>query len=393
MLKYKSLLAVLCLIVCAGCSDDDTKPAPSNDRDAAIDATADTGPATDADGDAADTADAPSGPPTILVEPTQLFFEGVEIGESKTASVSVSNVGESTLYITNLELTEREPGDTAELKPGTNWLEGDNMAIEPGTFETIDVLYEPVNEAVDPGFLTISDTDPDKPQVVVPIETISSYPDIDVPKTLRFGTVAVGESATEEVVIYNRGMSPLTVNDITMGPGSAAFSMQMQSPYETPAVIDQDDYIVFEITYDPSDADTDTTTVTIDSNDPDEGSFEIGVVGNEPTPCIRVSADSLDFGQVPTGQRQTKSLTVLNCSQTRQLEVSQISLSTDGGGAFSINQAPQTPVDIPPTTTETVQVAASSDDARDAAGILVIESDDPQQGGLVVDLRAAFVAP
>ncbi len=389
VLKYNRLVIVLSVVLVAACSDNSSQPAPK--QDASIDVGADS--ASDVgDLDAGTDADAEvdAGPAVLRVQPSQLVFSNVQIGQSKTASISLSNVGQSTLYITRAELTERDTQDTPEIKQGADWPQ-DNLAIEPGTFATLNVLYEPADYKTDSGFVTISATDPDNSQVVVPINTINSYPDIDVPKTIRLGTVAVGDTATQKIAIYNRGLSPLTVNDITMA-GDNSFSIQVESPYSTPAVIDTDDYIIFDLTYAPSTTDTANATITIDSNDPDEGSYDIGVVGNEPTPCIQVSSPSLDFGDVAVGQQQTKSLTVLNCSQSRQLHISQIALSTDGGGAFTIDDAPDTPAVIPPATTTTIKVAAKADDARQALGILDIASDDPQQGGLTVDLRASFVA-
>jgi hypothetical protein len=322
--------------------------APSRDTGGEQDADA-AADAADTDTAATDTADADTTatPAQLRVQPTQIFFEDVEIGESATASISLANVGGSPLFITGATITDRTPGDTAELKAGDTWLEGDSETLEPTSHMTIEVLYEPDDHAIDRSFVTITATDPDNPEIVVPIETVNAYPDIDVLRTLRFGSVAVGESATEAVVIHNRGISPLTVDEILMGgdPGDPAFSRQMQPPYATPAVIERDDYIIFEVTYTPSDEAVDRATIFVNSNDPDQESFEIGVAGNEPTPCIRISTKSIDFGDLAVGERRTETLTLLNCSETRQLVVSGIALSTDGGGAFSINQAPPNAID------------------------------------------------
>lgn len=396
VLKSNRVVLVLSLVLLfagsvAGCSDDDSDVAPRRDTGGAADTGVDSDDVgQDAQSDAADVEeDTAPEPPALRVTPSQLFFEGVEIGQSETRTVLVANVGGSTLYVSKASITEGDPENDPELKPGSDWVGDDPVAVEPGTHLELEVVYEPLDHAADRGMLRINGTDPDNSQVDVPIETISSYPDIDVLRTLRFGTVAVGEPATEEVVIHNRGISPLTVSEILMA-GDSSFSLAMQAPYETPAVIERDDYVIFEVTYNPSDVETDEATITIDSNDPDESSYEIGAIGNEPTPCIRVSSKSIEFDEIMLGMQATESLTILNCSESRQLEVSKIALSTDGGGAFSINQAPDTPVSIPPRTTETVQVSATGVDIREAVGVLVIESNDPQQGGLVVDLRASF---
>jgi hypothetical protein len=392
-------LLIACLLgagITSGCSDDEPESAPK--RDAGADVSADTaGEADTRAADASDTSgsedtDTTASPAQLRVLPSQIFFEDVEIGESVTASLSLANIGGSTLFVTDAIVTERAADASGELKPSDTWI-GDSVKIEPGTHTSIEVLYEPDDSATDRGFVTITSTDPENTTVVVPIETVNAYPDIDVLRTLRFGSVAVGDPDTRSVVIHNRGIAPLQVNEISLADTSdPTFSVAMQSPYETPAVIQKDDYIIFDVTYAPSDTDTDLATIVVDSEDPDQGTVEIGVAGNEPSPCIQVVPTNIDFGAVAVGDPKIEDLTLLNCSETRSLEVSEITLTTAGGGAFSINQAPSTPVTIAPRSTELVQISARGDAERDAVGVLVVESNDPQQGAVVVDLRAQFVA-
>ncbi len=396
MLKYRRIVVALGLLslIAVGCGDDDAQSAPSHESDAdsggqqEADAGGDVG-----DEDASDAPDAEAEPASIRVEPRQIIFEGVEIGEPASATISIRNVGGSDLYVTDASVTQSSSqADDEEFKPGDAWVEDDQLAIEPGTHTNIEVVYDPVDHTVDRGFVTIRSTDPENPEIVVSLATVNAYPDIDVPKTVRYGSVDAGESVTEEIVIYNRGLMGLTVDDISIQSteGDDAFSYVMQEPYELPALIDHGDYVIFEATFAPTSTDTSRATLTIESDDPDEPSFEMGLVGNEPTPCIRVDKTHLDFGSTTVGDESTENLTIVNCSRTRQLEVSGISLSTDGGGAFDISQAPETPATLSPMTTEQLEVTASSDAARDASGILVIESNDPEQGSVVVNVRATF---
>lgn len=374
------------LVASPACSDDDAQSAPT--RDAAIQR--DAGPDVAAPDAAPDAEPDAAEPAAMRVAPEQLFFENVEIGESRTLAVSVRNVGGSPLYLTSAELTDVSSADAAELTEGAGYPGGEPVEIAPGTTHEVEVVYAPADHAVDRAALDLYTTDSDNSHVVVPIQTINAYADIDAPETLRFGSVDAGESVTEEVVVYNRGLDPLTVESITAS-GDPSFSVAMKAPYQTPAILQTDDFLVFEATYAPQTTDTVRSTVTIASDDPDQSSFELTLVGNEPTPCIRLSKNAVEFGEVPVGERRTQPLTILNCSQSRQLAVSTIALSTDGGGAFSFNQAPGLPLELAPLTTEQVQLAASADDPRAAAGVLVVQSDDPQQPSIVVDVSAVFV--
>ena len=98
-------------------------------------------------------------------------------------------------------------------------------------------------------------------------------------------------------------------------------------------------------------------------------------------------------GDVQTGSASQQTVTLFNCSEQRTLEISGATLSSDGGGAFSVELPEAVPFTLLPSQSSPLTLEAASDMPREAIGSLVVESDDPEQGAVTVGVRANFVEP
>jgi hypothetical protein len=90
----------------------------------------------------------------LVVEPADtLVFRDLAIGQSKTKSVRLQNVGDGPLPITGLTLEENEEDSQRELRAGMKWTTGAEIA--PGETLEIEVTYQPLNRTADSGQLII----------------------------------------------------------------------------------------------------------------------------------------------------------------------------------------------------------------------------------------------
>ncbi|MGM0558152.1 MAG: choice-of-anchor D domain-containing protein [Myxococcota bacterium] len=384
---------LLCACLLAGglsaCDQDYDDAAPRQDVEA-VDASddADAVDGADASDDADGTEEEP-GPGVFDFSPRFLTFEDVEQGETASQSVLLKNLGESDLLVTDLRLVERADGTAdGELLPGERWVD-EELVIPPDIGKRIDVQLAPTDYATDSGFLEITVLADTQTQHVVPIDSINAYADISAPKTVRIGSVDVGETERRQVTIYNRGIDVLTVNDITLS-GSDGFRYDIRTGSEVPDALQRGEYVSLDVIFEPQDASEQSATLTVDSSDPDEEAFEIVLLGNEPAPCIGVSTRSVEFGKVDVGSEARETITLLNCSQDRTLEVSDVSFSTSANGTFRPELPDPLPLSLLPTQTTDVDIVASSDEAREAVGNLTIRSNDTEQSPLLIDVRATF---
>jgi hypothetical protein len=330
----------------------------------------------------------------LSVEPGQLQFEGVANGESASKTVSLRNVGDGEVVIESVTLEEDEPGTADEELSIEGMPEEPPFAIEPGTFDSIEILYEPTDYRVDRGTLTVETRSDEVEGAEVSIATVLAEPDLRAPDLVRFGTVPQGETATREISIYNRGIQPLEIEDVAYfdqdGESDPDFSVGYRGSGPRLS-LERGESLTVLLDYEASDTQLRRGRLEVTSNDP-EGTYNVDITANRAEPCIAVTDESLDFDELGAGS-ETKDIGILNCNTERDLTVESAEFVTDGGGAFSLVDAPEFPVTVEPATfgsdaEQTLTVQADLDEERQAVGNLEIRSDDPNNSPILVEIRA-----
>ena len=111
----------------------------------------------------------------------------------------------------------------------------------------------------------------------------------------------------------------------------------------------------------------------------------IDLKGNGGVPCISVSPDTGDFGEVRmNGTPGRVTLTVTNCSELgngENLDISALSISADNGTAadpiFALDAPPATPLTLSPgASTQVVATCRPTVEGRPETGKVVISSND-----------------
>jgi len=163
------------------------------------------------------------------------------------------------------------------------------------------------------GEIIVASNDPDYPEVAVPVHlSVTSSSDIWVdPDTMDFGEVyvnydgSVNYGATLELTLGNDGTDVLNVSSISVD--NAAFVVSQNF-----ATIDYGEEIILNVVYTTTGVGTDSGTITIVSDDLDEGTVTIPVYANalEP-PVIAVSPDEF-LVHLNTGETETQTVTITN---------------------------------------------------------------------------------
>ena len=295
--------------------------------------------------------------PDIEVDPLALDFGAVTVGETINKNIVVSNNGDAVLNVTNIE--------SSNIAFTVNITSFD---LNVGEDTTVVVSFSPTEAEGYTGELTITSNDPNEGTTVVSLagSGVIYYPDIDVDHTsLDFGTVTVGESAAQMIVVSNIGDAVLSVTDITSS--NAAFTVDITAfniyPGETQEV---------NVTFAPTDMEAYSGDLTITSNDPDEENVVIALSGEGMIyqPVISVSPMELDFDTVLVEQSETKSFVVSNIGNAA-LNVTDIVSSDDD---FTVNISDFT---IEPGQSQEVEVTFTPDEPVYYDETISISSDDP----------------
>jgi hypothetical protein len=151
------------------------------------------------------------------------------------------------------------------------------------------------------------------------------------PTTVNFGTVNVGATASQSMLIANNGTADLAISQVST-VGSAFSLSNLSSSTTVPA----GQSATFTATFKPASAGSAAGSISIASNAP-ESPLTISLTGmgestNQGTPYISVSPSSVNFGNVIVGNTDSQVLTVSN-SGTANLTVSTL---TPSGSGFSV---------------------------------------------------------
>jgi hypothetical protein len=392
------MAALLCLMVCGGCSGVGKDGVEQGD--VVVDAT-DASPASTPDaysgGDSDDpsTSDTPGNGvgkfPVIEIEPAGICDKGgdklsncradfdqdsVAVGEQVKLTLSIRNSGERSLRIFDIALedyiagegaTENSPAFVLELPPSFTDAKaaGEKFYVAQlnnGTEETPDVLAvrvvftRPADDADRSAVLTIKSDAANSPLVKIQLKTTQDTPKIQVsPEWVDFAQVSLGEEKEELVNILNTGKVNLNITGFSL-LGSEFYTLQVQSTdypageeavevtFEDAIVIAPGEATYFGIRFVPKNSAPANALLRIFSNDPatapvsdqDLGGTEIKITGNESVPCIAVNPSKVNFGGKKWGEQAVVPIEISACGDA-PLEISDIFVKGGSSPDFDLD--------------------------------------------------------
>lgn len=299
----------------------------------------------------------------------------VVVGNSWANTFQVSNLGSAALNLGANAVTLSGAGCAeflVTLQPAST--------LVPGGWSEFQVRYSPTNTGTDVCTVSVSNDDADESPFDFVIQgrgDTTPTPDIviggngeliadgDTTPTLAdwtdFGVTTVGTPLARSFVLGNNGSGPLNLssNPVTLsGAGCAEFLISKQPRSGAQSPWNQQ---WFYLQYHPTNPGTDTCTVTVSSDDPDENPFtfviqaaaapqpEIDITGNgvpiadgDTTPSL---ADHTDFGTSTVGTPVTRTYTIVNSgTASLNLGVNAVSLSGAACGEFAVSVQPSATV-------------------------------------------------
>ncbi len=181
--------------------------------------------------------------------------------------------------------------------------------LAPGGSEDVTVTFDATgqNGGDYNARIVVSNNDPVHPEVPVAAYLhVTGAPDIAVSDTLvDWGSVYIGAVVPRTITVSNAGTDQLVVSNISSNHGDYSVNL---SSFTLPPKASQDVVVSFA----PTTAAPIPATLTVSSNDPDEGSVEIALQGEGLVPpVISVSPDSLG-ADLFSGGKSTQQLTISN---------------------------------------------------------------------------------
>jgi hypothetical protein len=312
--------------------------------------------------------------PAILdVDPTDLAFGEVDLGDAATLSFVVSNVadpGAESLELSTLDLS----GDGEFAITGGDCAVG--TELEPGDSCTAEVTFTP--SAVDSfsGSVAIATTDGQSDSVLLSGEGVQDPAILDVdPTDLVFGTVIVGEDATLGFVVSNAadpGAMSLELSTLALS-GDAEFAIT-GGDCGAGTVLEPGESCGVDVTFTPSDGDSYAGSILVDTTNGQSATVILSGEGELLPAELEVDTTLLDFDEVPVDRDETLVFTVSNAAQSNAASLTLSAIDLTGAAEFSLTGGDcAVGTELAPSESCTVEVTfAPTAEATSSAVVAVV---------------------
>lgn len=222
---------------------------------------------------------------------------------------------------------------------------------------------------------------------------------------LDFGTIGVDSSTMKQVYISNEGTSILTVSSAEASDGAFTLGGNLTPPRE----LDPGEERVIEVLFTPTAEKTYNATLSVESDDPNEGTLSIALVGTGEDVCeycapridVYTGADPYaitDFFSF-FGSEDSRSITISNDGDeiltVRNVTVNNDFLASCGsfritgwGGSANLSPGASTSFNISyKSNGECLELSQKSLDMN----VVHIESNDPAEADYVIELSGAGI--
>ena len=329
--------------------------------------------------------------PLFSLEPTALSFGDVEEGQRPMRTFDIVNLGTVDLEVRTIGL-ERGTSDkfSTEVADATPL----PLSLPPNARSTVNVFYDARAPGVDGGRIEVTtnaweDTDgmTSAATAYVSVDGTTLGPDINpFPSPVLFGVVAIETQKSRILALQNSGTLPLQITNVQLtGSSEIGFA----APPPVPATVQPGASLDIPVVYAPTDAGPDEATITVVSNDRDEGTvtIEASGVGGVPTTCsVSVAPTQVTFGLVERGRQAILPVEIRNAG-AQPCAVSNFALS--GDTEFSLTDGVRPQVTIAPGAIHRVSVAYQPVAYGDHTTDLTFDSDDPAQGAVRVPISGS----
>ena len=260
----------------------------------------------------------------LSASPTSLSFGNMNVGGTSSQNINLTNTGTSNVALSQVGVS----GAGFSIGPFTV-----PQTLTPGQTTTVTVVFAPTsggsvtgsvsvvsNATNSPATVTLSGTG-----VVVTLQLSAN------PTSLSFGTVNVGTSSSQNVILTNVGNSSVTISQVSIsGAGFSASGLTL------PLTLAASQTATLSVTFAPTAAGSVTGSVSVVSNATNSPlTLALSGTGFVPTFLLSASPTSLSFGNVTVGTSSTQTVALTN-SGNSSVTISQVNVSGAGFSASGL---------------------------------------------------------
>lgn len=259
--------------------------------------------------------------PQLSVSPAAVSFGTVTVGSKGTQALTLNNTGTGDLSVSLISVSATGVAISGIATPAT---------IKAGQSASLTLTYAPTATGALSGHISIASNAPNSPLTVNVTGTATTQPVGQLgttPATLSFGNVNVGSSGTLTSTVTNTGQAAVHISGVTTtGTGFTA------SGISAPSTLNVGASATVTVKFAPSSGGAVTGKVSI-ASDVQNSPTVINLSGTGAQAGLGLSASSVNFGSVITGNSKTQNITITNTGQSTLT----IASATAAGTGFSVS--------------------------------------------------------
>jgi len=338
-----------------------------------------------------------------LIFPDRTVFSVNPCETSVDQTVSFVNLGTQQVIVSDVRFTPDSDSsfeilaerlvlsDGAVIEEGGA---GGREIIQGATFE-VDVRFTRQGSAEEDSAtleIVYEDNDDENPVYRAQLVGAELEPAVEVvPQRVDFGARDLNEeSEIQEVTLINNGVTPLTIESISLAINDPAINDQFTlHDVEVPRELGTESSTSFGVSYRPVMSGSHRTSVSVNFGSC-EGQLSIPVSGRLREPCLQITPSEVNLGVIAQGQRSAPTtLELLNCGDV-DVEISELGIEGSGDFMWSwVSANISLPLTLTPRMTSQLQVSYTNNSLAEGSpdsGTLYVVNDTPNDPRLEVPL-------
>ncbi|MEA3241638.1 MAG: choice-of-anchor D domain-containing protein, partial [Pseudomonadota bacterium] len=316
--------------------------------------------------------------PDINAQPEGIDFGSVTtMTEGYVRTFSIRNAGKAPLVVSTAVLT-----DDANyiIKSSTC----DNATMEPGYACHVNIAPTPQISGPIRGYLQVNSNDPDEAQILLPLDMVSSSPELTVEPSgaiLFPDTIKDGFSAPQTITLKNTGNEKLRLSAIFLTAGDN-YLFDRGTCQEQ---ISAGGSCEMTATFNPHAEGILVSALNVESNDPVKPAVAIPLSGTALPADVYVFPRSIDFGTIGIGGNTLSSNVTVQNKGTVPLDIADIQLSNSND--FQVADNTCSGQTLQPNASCTFTAIFSPVAARDINGNILINTSDSNESVVTVPMQ------
>jgi len=303
-------------------------------------------------------APTPTPTPTYLLSPstTAASFGNVNVGSTSVQAVSLSNTGNSAVSISQVKTA-----GTGFSASGVNV----PLNLAAGQSASLNLTFAPTSAGSVSGSVTLVSNASNSPASIA-LSGVAVQPQLSVvPASVGFGTVAVGSTNTQTMMVTNQGTANLSVSQATVS--GTGFGL---SPSALPMTVAPGKSGTLTVTFTPTTTARTTGNLAVMSNAPNSP-VTVPLSGSGATTSSQLAASptALNFANVSLGGSSSQTVTLDNTGNA-SASISQLTVTGAGFTASGLT----TPLTLAAGQSTTFTVAFAPTAAGSVSGNVSVSS-------------------